>query len=83
MVAVKSAAGPSFSLDYRRNCGRQAMHNWLVLNCVPLPDYHEELEWLVKEPRRGDVDVVGKSRRAGSTRPPRDMKAPITSRTNE
>ena len=33
--------------------GKAAMHEWLLSNFGPFPDYHEELEWLV-----GDGDFV-------------------------
>ena len=42
--------------------GREAMHQWLLSNFVPFPDYHEELEWLVGE---GDF-VAWRSRGRGT-----------------
>ncbi len=42
--------------------GRDAMHQWLLANLVPFPDYHEELEWLVGE---GDF-VAWRSRGTGT-----------------
>ena len=29
--------------------GKETMHQWLLSNFVPFPDYREELEWLVGE----------------------------------
>ena len=29
--------------------GKGAMQQWLLSSFMPFPDYHEELEWLVKE----------------------------------
>jgi len=43
--------------------GREAMHQWLLSNFVPFPDYQEELEWLVGE---GDF-VAWRSRGTGLT----------------
>jgi predicted ester cyclase len=42
--------------------GRKAMHDWLVSNLRPFPDYHEELEWVVAE---GDF-VAWRSRATGT-----------------
>ena len=42
--------------------GREAMHQWLLSNFVPFPDYQEELEWLVGE---GDF-VAWRSRGTGT-----------------
>ena len=33
--------------------GKEAMHEWLLSNLGPFPDYYEELEWLV-----GEADFV-------------------------
>ena len=42
--------------------GREAMHQWLLSNFVPFPDYQEDLEWLVGE---GDF-VAWRSRGTGT-----------------
>ena len=42
--------------------GKQAMHEWLLSNFAPFPDYHEELEWMVGE---GDF-VAWRSRGKGT-----------------
>ena len=42
--------------------GRDAMHQWLLSNLVPFPDYHEELEWILGE---GDF-VAWRSRGSGT-----------------
>jgi predicted ester cyclase len=42
--------------------GKEMMHQWLLSNFVPFPDYHEELEWLVGE---GDF-VAWRSRGKGT-----------------
>lgn len=58
--------------NYRRHCqamppgledivGKDTMHEWLLSNFVPFPDFHEKLEWLVGE---GSF-VAWRSRAAG------------------
>ena len=42
--------------------GKATMHEWLLSNFAPFPDYHEELEWLVGE---GDF-VAWRSRGKGT-----------------
>jgi predicted ester cyclase len=41
-----SQAMPSELQEIR---GREMMHEWLLSNLVPFPDYKEEIEWLVGE----------------------------------
>ncbi len=41
--------------------GRKTMHDWLLSNLVPFPDYREEIEWLIGE---GDF-VAWRSRGTG------------------
>ena len=42
--------------------GKEMMHEWLLSNLVPFPDYNEEIEWLVAE---GDF-VAWRSRGTGT-----------------
>ena len=53
-----SQAMPSELQEIR---GREMMHEWLLSNLVPFPDYTEEIEWLVGE---GDF-VAWRSRGTG------------------
>jgi predicted ester cyclase len=48
--------------DLQEIRGKDAMHEWLLSNFVPFPDYHEELEWVVGE---GDF-VAWRSRGKGT-----------------
>lgn len=54
-----SQAMPSELQEIR---GRETMHEWLLSNLVPFPDYREEIEWLVGE---GDF-VAWRSRGTGT-----------------
>ena len=48
--------------ELREIRGKAAMHEWLLSNFAPFPDYHEEIEWLVAE---GDF-VAWRSRGKGT-----------------
>jgi predicted ester cyclase len=78
MLACLSAGDVSgftdcLSPNYVRHCqamppelqeisGKDAMHQWLLSNFVPFPDFHEEAEWVVGE---GDF-VAWRSRATGT-----------------
>ena len=54
-----SQAMPSELQEIR---GKEMMHEWLLSNLVPFPDYSEEIEWLIGE---GDF-VAWRSRGTGT-----------------
>lgn len=54
-----SQAMPSELQEIR---GKEMMHEWLLSNLVPFPDYKEEIEWLIGE---GDF-VAWRSRGTGT-----------------